>query len=51
MNSDEQKRLREELMKDQTLSNVGILLAATTGIRIGELCALRWSDIDLEKVF
>ncbi len=27
---------------------LGVLLACCTGIRIGELCALRWSDIDLE---
>ncbi|MCM1480907.1 MAG: site-specific integrase, partial [Muribaculaceae bacterium] len=29
--------------------NVGILLSAATGIRIGELCALKWENIDLEK--
>lgn len=28
---------------------LGILLAKCTGIRIGELCALQWKDIDLEK--
>lgn len=49
LNNDEQQRLQEELVRDQTPSNVGILLAYTTGIRIGELCALKWSDIDLEK--
>lgn len=31
------------------VSRVGILLCLFTGIRIGELCALRWSDIDLEN--
>ncbi len=30
---------------------LGILLAACTGIRIGELCALQWGDIDLEGGF
>ncbi|MCM1059361.1 MAG: site-specific integrase [Eubacterium sp.] len=30
-------------------SDLGILTAAVTGIRIGELCAMQWSDIDLEK--
>ena len=30
-------------------SLTGITLAMTTGIRIGELCALQWKDIDLEK--
>lgn len=28
---------------------VGILLAYYTGIRIGELCALKWGDIDFEE--
>ncbi len=27
---------------------LGVLLACCTGIRIGELCALKWGDIDLE---
>ena len=28
---------------------LGILVAMNTGIRIGELCALKWGDFDLEK--
>lgn len=32
-----------------TLRNAGILLALSTGIRIGELCALRWKEIDIEE--
>lgn len=28
---------------------LGILFAKCTGVRIGELCALQWKDIDLEK--
>lgn len=49
LNCDEQQKLRAGLMRNQISSNVGILLASATGIRIGELCALRWSDINLEK--
>lgn len=30
-------------------TNLGILLAMHTGIRLGELCALTWEDIDLEE--
>lgn len=45
----EQSRLKAFLLKNPDCSNVGILLSMTTGIRIGELCALRWQDIDLEK--
>jgi len=49
LNADEQNRLNSYLMNNPSNSNVGILLSAATGIRIGELCALRWSDIDFEK--
>ncbi|AHN24413.1 tyrosine-type recombinase/integrase [Lysinibacillus varians] len=31
------------------LDRMMILLAATTGIRYGELCAVRWKDIDFER--
>ncbi len=49
LSSEEQTKLRNELLANPTSSNIGILLAAATGIRIGELCALKWQDIDLEK--
>lgn len=29
-----------------TALNVGILLALNTGLRLGEICALRWTDLD-----
>ena len=45
----EQSQLKAVLTENATSSNVGILLAAATGIRIGELCALKWGNIDLEK--
>ncbi len=45
----EQVRLNSYLKANPTLSNVGILLSSATGIRIGEMCALKWRDIDLEK--
>lgn len=49
LNKTEQARLNGYLRSDPTPSNVGILLSSATGIRIGELCALKWEDIDLEK--
>lgn len=45
----EQTRLNNYLIANPTLSNVGILLSSATGIRIGELCALKWENIDLEE--
>lgn len=41
----EQKSLCEFLYNELTCKNIGILLCLYTGIRIGELCALTWSDI------
>lgn len=50
--SDTDKRKLEQFMRlDTDLKKVGILLVMYTGIRIGELCALKWSGIDLENGF
>lgn len=43
----EQRNLCMYLKEHMTLSNLGILLCLFTGIRIGELCALRWGDISV----
>ena len=49
LTNSEQHILTENLMKNINACNAGILLSAATGIRIGELCALKWSDFDFEK--
>lgn len=45
----EQTILQDYLLKKSDYTSLGILLSTFTGIRIGELCALKWSDIDLEN--
>lgn len=45
----EQNILYGYLKKNINLSNLGILLCLFTGIRIGELCALKWNDISLRE--
>lgn len=45
----EQQRLTGRLLAEQTLRSAGVLLALSTGIRIGELCALRRKDISFEN--
>lgn len=45
----EAARLTEALCERSDLSAVGIMLALHSGIRIGELCALRWEDICIEQ--
>lgn len=43
----EQKQLQAAIRGDQ--SELPILLASYTGLRIGEICALTWEDVDLEN--
>ncbi len=45
----EQKKLEEYLMKETDLPKLGILLCLNTGLRIGEICALKWEDINFEE--
>ncbi len=47
LSSNEQARLMAYLETGFDLNALGIALALHTGIRIGELCALQWKDIDL----
>ena len=45
---DQQKKLMEYLWKNLSFKNLGILLCMSTGLRIGEICGLKWEDIDFE---
>lgn len=45
----EQERFVEYLINDMDEYKFGILLALITGLRIGELCALRWENISFEE--
>ena len=42
----ERKKLETFLVKNINLTNLAILLCLFTGLRIGELCGLKWEDID-----
>lgn len=46
---DEQRRIERGIEDDKKLSLFGILLCLYTGLRIGELLALTWADLDLSK--
>ena len=41
----EQKKLVTYLMQDLDTCKLGVLVALYTGLRVGELCALKWEDI------
>lgn len=47
----EEDQLTCFLLANRTPENTGILLALFTGIRLGELCALHWKDINLKDSF
>lgn len=44
-----QYKLTKYILENQTIKNLGILLTLYSGIRIGELCALQWKDIDFKN--
>lgn len=44
-----QKKLESYIENHFDLTGAGILLALYAGLRIGEICALSWNDIDLEN--
>lgn len=43
----EQRKLTAFLLNKTDLSKTGILLSLYAGVRLGELCGLKWSDVDL----
>lgn len=45
----EQNKLKNYALENLSNKNIGILISLYSGIRIGELCALKWEDIDLKK--
>lgn len=46
---EEQKNFEQYLLNKKELSAYGIYLTLYTGLRLGELCALTWQDIDLAR--
>lgn len=47
----EQRQLLVLLKQERGARNLGIFLSLFAGLRIGEVCALQWRDIDLENDF
>lgn len=44
---EEEEQLLRYLQENMDLTALGILVSLFTGIRVGELCALKWDDINL----
>lgn len=45
----EQARLLHYLYEKMDIFKLGIVICLSTGLRLGEICALKWQDIDLER--
>lgn len=45
----DQNRLESALIHNIDETKLGILISLNTGLRIGEVCALSWDDIDFER--
>ena len=45
----DQNRLESALLNNINETKLGILISLNTGLRIGEVCALSWNDIDFEN--
>lgn len=46
---EEQKHLEQTLLKENTMVSLGVMTSLYLGLRIGEICALRWEDLNLEN--
>ena len=44
-----QRKIMEFVKSNFTFQNLGIYICLSAGLRIGELCALTWDDIDVEQ--
>lgn len=49
LDQSEQKRLMEYLQIDTDLYKLGVMIALSTGLRVGEICGLRWKNISFES--
>lgn len=50
INHTEQALLIRYLHQEMDASKAGILLCIFTGLRLGEICSLKWDDIDFEQL-
>lgn len=49
LKNNEAKKLNNYLSSSDDKMDIGIYIALNMGLRIGEVCAIKWKDIDLKK--
>lgn len=49
LSESEQEKLVLYLQNNRDIYKIGIMLCLATGIRLGEVCALKWEDIDIKN--
>ena len=49
LNISDQKKLIKYLLNDTDIYKTGILVCLFMGLRLGEICALKWEDIDFQN--
>lgn len=47
----EKEQLEKYCFEKNTLKTLGIVLCLNTGMRVGEICALKWKNIDLDNKY
>lgn len=47
----DRKKMEKYCIQSKEIRDLGVLISLYTGLRIGEVCALKWSDIDFEKKY